>query len=674
MSLACKVFALVLATPICAMASLLEPSWARHYEADPSPSGAYIAKSDAYAAVVTERAFSLDESGRIVETFHQVLENVSGREKSITLWISYDASQEELSDVGVYIHRSITWDHVNVKKSSVEKKSKLGDALAVIGDEVVKPGHRVVLQYTLTSTLAMKPGMRVPLWDYEVPSARARFLVDAASFARGLRSALMLPPGTMMPANMHKESDIAFEADQVPAGKRLGWGYSYTPEWETRFPCFRVYIQSMASLADYDKEYEKEWEKVISDDDKNLIAAEALKITGVAKTLLERSRAIAAFVQGTIQYDDSNSQGANASIPLPVRETLRSKKADCKGKVLLAQALFKAVGVSSRPIVLRANSDYSEIREPAAAVSFNHVIIAVNWPKSAPALDAQLKDGPAKGDVLFDPTSETTGFGGPLPGFEGVQGMLAGGSGGELFTIHTVVPSVETCRMRIQSVVTGQGSLMANIKIADNGCAYAVFKAIAGYSQDDTRRSLVDMLAPHIASIAITGCSVTRAWESSSGLTEISLSVTASGCMQQMSSGRLLSSPSGIAAALIGLPNGLTPVTPPSQDDKIVLAPPWDSRGHAVGQDRSIEVVMETQVQDGYAIAAPPSRSDDKPWAKVDWEWQPSSETPTAKCELKMEFRRGEWSQDERKAHLGFVDELFSSLYAPWVVKAKQGQ
>ncbi len=673
MNNAWKICAIALMTPLCAMASFLEPTWARNYEQDPSPSGPYIAKSDPYAAVVTERLFSLDGADRIVETFHQVLENVSGREKSIILSISYDASREELSDVEVYIHRRITWDHVNVEKSSAEQKSKLGNMLAVVDDEVVKPGHRVVLQYTLTSTLAMRPGLRDPLWDYGLPSARVRFVVDSDSFAKGLRMSLMLPQGMAMPASFHKESELVCEADKVPAGKRIGWSYSYTPEWTTRFPCLSIYTESMASLSGYEKGFEKEWEKVASASDKQLLTAEVAKITGGAKTLLERSKAIAAFVQGAIQYDDSNGQGANATIPLPVSETLRSMKADCKGKVLLAQALFKAIGVASRPILVYAGEDYSEIRDPAAAFGFNHVIMAVNWPNEAPALETQLKDGPAKGDVLFDPTSETAGFGEPIPGLEGVQGMLVDSTGGGLFAIHTTVPSVELCRMRVQSLISGDGNLLANIKITDNGCSYATYKAIARYSQDDIRRSLVALLAPHMASISITRCSVTRAWESASGLTEISLSLSASGCLQQMSSGLLLTSPSGMAAALIGLPNGLTPVAPPNQDDKIVLTPPWDYRGHAVGAGKSIEILMETEIQNGNTIVIPPARSDDKPWAKVNWEWQPSSEGSAIKCSAKVEFKRGVWSQDERKAHLEFVDELLTSLYAPWTVKAKQG-
>ncbi len=671
MKSALKVFAIVLATPICALASLLEPSWARIYQADPSPSGTYIAKSDAYAAVVTERVFSLDESGRIVETFHQVLENISGRDQAITLWIGYDASNEEVTDVGVYIHRTITWDNVNIKKSSAEKKSKLGNAIVVVGDEVVKPGHRVVLQYVLTSTLAMKPGVRQAIWDYDVPSAKTRFVLDAEAYSRGLRLMLMLPPGSDMPANFHRDNDFIYEAVKVPAGKRLGWDYSYSPDWTTRFPFFAVYTESMASLSDYGKEYQKEWKKVLDDGDKSVVALKVAQITGSAKTLLARAKAVAAFVQGAIQYDDSNQQGANGRIPLPVGETLRSMKADCKGKVLLAQTLFKEIGLSSRPIALNADSDYNDIRDPAAAASFNHVIMAIGWPEGGPPLGAQLKDGPAKGDVLFDPTCETSGFGEPLPGFEGLKGLLIDDVQTPLFTIHTSVPSTAICRMEVKSRVTTNGNLSASVKVTDNGCAYAILKAATHYSNDDMRRTLVSMLAPHIASVAITKCEVTKPWDSSSGMTELSLDITARECLQEMTSKRLLSSPSGLAAALIGLPNGLTPVAAPGADDKIVLEPPWDYRGHAVGQSRVIEIKMETDVPDGSTIATPPPRNDDKPWDNAKWEWEATSPGLPEKCYLRMEFARGVWPQDERKMHLNFVDELLTSLYAPWVVQPR---
>lgn len=146
---------------------------------------------------------------------------------------------------------------------------------------------------------------------------------------------------------------------------------------------------------------------------------------------------MAAFVQSLTYRDIAWGHGAYR--PEPPGETLRTRSADCKGKVLLLQALLGEAGVESVPVLCQASPAYQG--EPALPTlrAFDHVVLAVRL-AGAETWPGALLDGPGKGWVLFDATDPMAVFGLPPSNLQGRHCLWLGPRGGGLFPVHTRQP------------------------------------------------------------------------------------------------------------------------------------------------------------------------------------------------------------------------------------------
>lgn len=88
------------------------------------------------------------------------------------------------------------------------------------------------------------------------------------------------------------------------------------------------------------------------------VLAQAAKVVGDTAVPADRAARLATFVQQEIQYDAGNEGSADAWPPLASEEMSRSWRGDCKGKVMLLQALLAPVSIESAPVWLRWDSDY----------------------------------------------------------------------------------------------------------------------------------------------------------------------------------------------------------------------------------------------------------------------------------------------------------------------------
>ncbi len=140
-----------------------------------------------------------------------------------------------------------------------------------------------------------------------------------------------------------------------------------------------------------------------------------------AKTPAEWIAAVTYYVQKEIRYT-SLAFGEASIVPRTPDETLERGYGDCKDKAVLAQALLKEVGISSRLALLQAAPHPQQSDDMPGLDRFNHVILAV-------------QDG--KNWVWIDLTAEFFQPGLLPPSVAGQKALLVGPEGQKLQTIPT---------------------------------------------------------------------------------------------------------------------------------------------------------------------------------------------------------------------------------------------
>ncbi len=88
-----------------------------------------------------------------------------------------------------------------------------------------------------------------------------------------------------------------------------------------------------------------------------------------------RARAALDYVQHQIAFD-STDLGRWTSEPRPIRDVLRRRAADCKGKVSLLMALLRELGIESEAVLVNLDRLDLRARLPSP-IALNHVILAV---------------------------------------------------------------------------------------------------------------------------------------------------------------------------------------------------------------------------------------------------------------------------------------------------------
>jgi transglutaminase-like putative cysteine protease len=641
------------------------PEWAKPYLSSPTPAGPYIARSDTWAVVYGDVEVALHGEKAIESRHRLVLENLAPNPETYTAEIDYDEGQEDLSGLELNVERTF-WHRISLSKQATSATVN-GEARAIfVSAEKIEPHHRVVLEYTLADKLGFNPWrvLRIPRAE---PIAQMKYSVDPTAEARGLRLTMVLPTGDALPAGFAHPAENTWTVASVPALARLRTkDLVYQPAADQLFPYALAYVDDGAgdSTSAYVQRYLQAWKERRKSLDVAQIAQLVKSLVGAAGSRLETARRLARFVQHDIQDDSSNERSLEAWLPLATQEILRSRKADCKGKVMLLQALLDAAGIESTPVLLRTSPGYFEWRQNIATTFVNHAVLAVNLGGDGSATGASLQEGPVRGWALVDPTLESVDFGGPLPGYEGLPALAVRDGPDPAFAIHTASPSAAIDRIAVRCTVGASGSVQTAIDIEDNG-ASELLRALAGtFDVKDARGQVLAALGEQGGQLGLTDMTLRRSDESASGFTELHLDLEAQHGWQEMSSSVLLESPVSIAARLAGWPRGFEPAPSPRPDDVVELQPPWSARRNTSGTLRVLEVTVDLSLPRALTWTPPPARRERLPWVSYDMLWSPRGDG-SYRAVLRLEVPRGEWSATDRKTRLQLMDELLTGLYTP---------
>ena len=650
--------------------ALGKPDWAKPYLDLPSPSGAYIAQADHWAIVYGEVEFAL--SGCCIEErHHYILENRTDHPLAFTTALSYNPSLQEITDAALNVERAYLWHDINLKKSAVEETVGGISKLLFVGAEDVPGRHRVVWEYVLVSRYPFQPWRWLTIPQH-YPAAQVRFRLEPGAANAGLSLDVTFPADGPIPPSFERAQDGSWTVKEVPAFSRLDDELALQPYLPSLYPYVVVVATKdpASGWAGLSKKYREDWNDKKVHMDKAALSAKAASLTADLKTPYEKAAKVARFVQSSILYDDSNEQGLGAWFPLPPQDSLRSMKADCKGKVLLLDALLESVGIESAPVCLFCSPRYCSWGAEPARTFINHVVIAVHLPAELPQLPATLLDGPAKGWVLFDPTLESVTLGAALPGFEDTPALLVNASGDGRFTIHTQVPSVGRTEVALKAKLDPYGVLDCSLVAKENGSSPFVSRLQDLFDSEKLNREALQQLSRVIQQPSLKRLNVNKPPQDHPAETVLEMDYWSNRALEEMSTTALLTNPLAAAALLAGIPNGLAPKRAVPPEERVELAPPWTTRLNTRGMAFSLDVSLELALPPAYDWTPPAPRDEKKPWVVYSSIWTRVDDN-SWKAVVHLDLPRGEWPPAQRKEALVLLDQIFMDFYQPLLLKKK---
>lgn len=650
--------------------ALGRPDWAKPFLTLPSPAGGYIAKNDTWAVVYGEVTFSLKGEQSIETHYRLILENMTGGEEAYVMTLAYDEGAQELADLSLDVERTL-WHEINLKRQANRVSVAQAEQFIWAGAEKIEAHRRVVLEYSLADRLGVTPWAVEYVFRGE-PVARMRYSLAPGAAARGLKLELVTPGNGQPPPGFSQEPDGAWVVSAVPALGRLRTSrLVYQPSLAALYPYFLVTAGGGegGSFRGFAARYRGLWDARASEIEAAQVAERVEALTRGAATLGEKARRLARFVQHEIQYDASRASSVDSWLPITTRETLRAMKGDCKGKALLAQALFRAIGVESVPILLHSGLEYHAWDGRLGTAQINHVVLAVDMRREPAPYPATLLEGPARDWVLFDPTVETADFGQALPGHEGFPALLVGDAAEPVFTIRTKAPSVARTRADVRLALRDDGALHGRVAASDNGHSAFIARLVLALSDDDYRRELATAVGEQVPGARLAGSTRRHADGDPGGAMALEFEFVSAQPLQRMSRAALLESPLALVGLVAGLPRGFNAAAPPKPEDVVKLEPPWDARLNTTGMDTAVDASFTLAVPATFGFTPPAPRHEARPWLAFDLAWTADG-AHAWKGELHLETVRGAWPREERKDRVTLMDGLLTDLFAPLMLES----
>jgi|GEM_PF-1185873 len=645
------------------------PKWAKAHLDDPSPKGSYIARSDHWAVVYGEVCYST-LNGKIRTKYRYILENMTDRSINFSTSIPYDEGVQNLSDMSLNVQREHLWHRINLKRAGNAGKASFGHGSSKVWawSEDIPAHHRVLWEYTLTGKYDFPPWSSRFISDYH-PARTMKFYI-ASEASSQLKLEMTNPAGVKLPDTFKIEGDMSVTVSRIPSYLHLDDELAYQPSRYSLYPRIIVSFTkgSAESWEAYISKYSEMWNKVEDKTDWDLIGKKAKSITAGCKTPFEKAGALLKFVSTNIIYDDSNEKALNNWVPIAPKDLLRSMKGDCKGKTMLLKVLLKSVGIESAPVMLYLSDGYTAWRDVVAGTPTNHVILAINLPQKNILLPSTLNEGPAKGWVLADPTLRTCYLGDPLPGYEGHPALLECMGSKEPFHIHTKVPSAEITKVKIDTYMDSLDEIKCKISVKTNGSSHFTFKILGLYDKKKKRDYLVKVIRGAILQPQIRALSVDLPKGPDSHESSIDFSFFSSKPVERLSSTCLFSNPLAIASIMAGMPSTLRRRHSVPDKDKVKLSQPWKAHLNCYGSPVFLEVNLDVYLSDKYTWTPPSPEKIEEPWVDYTCTWtNPEKGHYTAKIHL--EIPCGSWPAKDRIERLKKMDAIYSSFYAPLILK-----
>ena len=239
------------------------------------------------------------------------------------------------------------------------------------------------------------------------------------------------------------------------------------------------------------------------------IHKQVVELTANSKTTLDKIEALSKWVQSQIRYV-AVEIGIGGFQPHYAGDIYKQRFGDCKDKVTLLSAMLKDIGVNSDYVMIHTVRGLVRQDSPSA-VTFNHVILAIELPKDVPAegLQSIYRDSRNRTLVLFDPTDDMTPFG-YLPSFlQETRGLLVTPEKTELIQTPLLAAKTNSLARSGKLKLAADGSLTGQVEETRSGAIASDFRGqLLHLNEVDRAKTIETLLGSNMASYKLTKAEV----------------------------------------------------------------------------------------------------------------------------------------------------------------------
>ena len=190
----------------------------------------------------------------------------------------------------------------------------------------------------------------------------------------------------------------------------------------------------------------------------------ALGLTAEASTASDKINIIAAYVRDDIRYV-AVELGEGRFQPRGATQTCTIKYGDCKDKATAMVALLRAIGISSRPVLINTRQSIDTMI--TTPYQFNHVIVAI--PATELTSTEVCAGAIQNGWLYFDPTDQTSQLGYLPSNLYGNYCLHVADQTTALARLPEMLPEFYQRAYQVEATLHEDNSIVAAIRITDKG-------------------------------------------------------------------------------------------------------------------------------------------------------------------------------------------------------------
>lgn len=619
------------------------PVWADPYVKSYCPqSNKVVSKKDKWISIYSEVEFSISPEGYLVRTKRALLENISTTDETFNGLIVFDPSLEEIKEVELKIQSKYRWKKIRIDDTGGQINNSHKGSVIFVSGEPIPPRNKVVWEYSIIDKLELLT------WNYEYifdafPILEKRIFISTETESMGYALELVDNFSTAPLDNITKISDLSYLIKNIPSIDKIPFAETFPLCSFCVYPYFVFFKKGTEKeIESFASNYIKKWELSLTEDSKRSISELALSLTQSKLTLKEKVEAITDFVQFHISYDSGFEKGEFGFIPLSPLEVIRSKRGDCKGKVLLAQKLLDSIGVKSEIVLLRYLNIYcpTDLKEISQA-HFNHVVLAVNF-KSPEKYGAELVTGPGNGLIIYDPTSKTTRFGESPPGLEGMIGFMPNKPSLGFFEIHLKKPSVWLCQANVEVDYDQERNMYLKINIIDNGLSSFISLLKEQRDKEDIKKELIKLYSKLFPTIRIVNVNVNE--PPSVNIFEVVIEMKVEKPYYELQKSIFYINP--LAALFVGFSFFTEEQENIFNKEDFPLFAPWNRQLNANGCEETLLINLSIKFTNFALFDLPNNFSLQSNWVNGFVNWSKESSL-SYKASAKISLPRGKWETEK---------------------------
>ena len=417
--------------------------------------------------LLDERVTTIKDNGEIKTVYRRAYKILRPEARSLATVVVYFDDETRLTFLKAWSIPAEGKDFEVKEKDAIETALSSGmlyqdTRYKLLRIPAAEPGNVVGYEYEQKR----RPSILQDRWWFqdEIPVKRARFV-------------LQLPSGWEFESNWFNHAP---QQPQSMGENRWGWELEDIPaiEHEPSMPTWRVVAGWMA-VTYFPRRVEPARGSHASWRDVGLwyaqlaaprrqsspdIRQKVADLTVSASTLLDKMKALAAFVQRDVRYV-AIEIGIGGYQPHFAQDIFFNRYGDCKDKVTLFNTMLREIGVESHYVLVHTKRGAVVPNFPSA-LSFNHVIAGIRLPEdvSASNLYAVRNHEKLCRLLFFDPTDPSTPIGYLPPALQSGHGLLVTEGGGELLQLPLLMPATNRLIRSAKLILSPTGTLSGEVQ------------------------------------------------------------------------------------------------------------------------------------------------------------------------------------------------------------------